>query len=495
MADIDNDNHAEMLVTSYEDAAGWGLQAFEDTLDAWMDTRRTWNQHSYHVTNIEENASIPVFERDNWAVYNNYRVNTERPEDYLPDLTMSLIRDDLSDCPNAVRFTVRVGNGSLGDAPAGVPVAMYDGDPGSGGVLIATQPLPAGLAAGEYVDLTFVWSPAPPPGFYDVFFIVDDDTAGPDMVEECDETNNTCAIIEVPVCTCTAAAGTDAMVCQGGSAVLDGSDSVFAGCPGTVEYRWLESTTIIQDWSTTATCTVTPATSATLTMEVRCVVGADVVCQSSDECTVTVEPLPSAAAGPDETVCLNHAFTLDGRASAFPPCTGAREYRWWEGAALLSGWTAAGTLSIPSATLGLHTYRLEVRCGAFPPCVSQDLVDITVEECPTAVDFGEYGAASSSEGIDVHWTTLTEIETLGFVVEGRERADATPCPLHDGIVPARGSGSAYRFVCRAPGPTEFRIREVVAAGPAAATPFFAVDPGTGPPRRLNRVRGATRTGR
>src|SRR5262249_38061338 len=58
VADIDNDGSAEILVVSSDSIhdgvapIGWTVQAIRDKEDRWIQARRIWNQHTYHVTNV-----------------------------------------------------------------------------------------------------------------------------------------------------------------------------------------------------------------------------------------------------------------------------------------------------------------------------------------------------------------------------------------------------------------------------------------------------------
>ena len=80
VADVDNDGHADIVVSSdlfIQSTGDTGVIVFEDFANKWTRTRRIWNQHSYHVTNINENATIPVHESPHWLVpsLNNFRTN------------------------------------------------------------------------------------------------------------------------------------------------------------------------------------------------------------------------------------------------------------------------------------------------------------------------------------------------------------------------------------------------------------------------------------
>jgi hypothetical protein len=85
VADIDNDGSAEILVASEERGANGPGQnptiptvvAIRDVDDRWIQARRIWNQHTYHVTNVREDATIPQFEEPNWKTLNTFRTNAQ----------------------------------------------------------------------------------------------------------------------------------------------------------------------------------------------------------------------------------------------------------------------------------------------------------------------------------------------------------------------------------------------------------------------------------
>src|SRR5690606_38233690 len=81
VADIDNDGSAEILVVSNESFVGNQtaplIQAIRDVQDRWIQPRRIWNQHTYHVTNVREDGTIPQFEPPSWASLNTYRTNAQ----------------------------------------------------------------------------------------------------------------------------------------------------------------------------------------------------------------------------------------------------------------------------------------------------------------------------------------------------------------------------------------------------------------------------------
>ena len=83
VADIDNDGSAEIVVVSnsYGATASPTVQVIRDREDRWIQARRIWNQHTYHVTNVREDGTIPQFERPSWKFLNTFRTNAQIGED------------------------------------------------------------------------------------------------------------------------------------------------------------------------------------------------------------------------------------------------------------------------------------------------------------------------------------------------------------------------------------------------------------------------------
>ncbi len=66
-ADVDLDGYAEVVVASQRGVRVFGF----DTV--WGPARPLWNQHSYHITNINDDLSVPVNELNSWEIHNTYR--------------------------------------------------------------------------------------------------------------------------------------------------------------------------------------------------------------------------------------------------------------------------------------------------------------------------------------------------------------------------------------------------------------------------------------
>ncbi|CAD7774595.1 Repeat domain in Vibrio, Colwellia, Bradyrhizobium and Shewanella [Candidatus Methanoperedenaceae archaeon GB37] len=78
IADVDNDGHAELVfaVNNYAFPGNTGIEVYGND-ECWPTARCIWNQHTYHITNINDDATVPIVETNNWERYNNYRTQTE----------------------------------------------------------------------------------------------------------------------------------------------------------------------------------------------------------------------------------------------------------------------------------------------------------------------------------------------------------------------------------------------------------------------------------
>jgi hypothetical protein len=85
VADVDNDGSAEIIVVSNcgvtctpsNNPAWKTVQVIRDQQDRWVQARRVWNQHTYHVSNVREDLTIPQVEPHHWETLNTFRVNAQ----------------------------------------------------------------------------------------------------------------------------------------------------------------------------------------------------------------------------------------------------------------------------------------------------------------------------------------------------------------------------------------------------------------------------------
>jgi hypothetical protein len=186
VADVDADGRAELIVVANNSCAIPGNTVrgiFVYGNDAWVGSRAIYNQHTYHVTNVNDDATIPTFEEPTTS----FRKNVASACPYaLPDLTASFLQ--VASVGAAYDLTIRIGNGGANTVPNDVPVTFYDGDPRAGGVPLGTVSTSVYLAPGEFEDVTLTVPATPTTG---TIWVAADDAS--DMIGtlyESDELNN-----------------------------------------------------------------------------------------------------------------------------------------------------------------------------------------------------------------------------------------------------------------------------------------------------------------
>lgn len=203
IVDVDNDNSAEIVVAANNyryranpDIDGnQGIRVLRDVQSRWVRTRRIWNQHTYHVTNINEDGTIPMVEPNNWQTpgLNNYRQNVQGDGLFnAPDLQIEVVSVQAANCAAGVDITLKLINaGDLGIRAGVVNVALSAGAPP---VLIDTITNTEALPPGGSQTLTYTWTTPPAQllgNNFDVRAVIDDDGMGVGRHTECDEDNNT----------------------------------------------------------------------------------------------------------------------------------------------------------------------------------------------------------------------------------------------------------------------------------------------------------------
>ncbi len=223
IVDVNNDGHAEIVVPSndfYIDscptteapdectqarvAAGethgsHGVRAFAAPDRDWVATRRIWNQHTYHVTNVTESGAIPMGERQNWMMngLDNFRQNVQPGARNIPDLTPIELSVDLAECTDAMTLHFRLSNIGWAAVSAGVTAAVYaDGADGSW-IPVGTVRTTRHLLPGESEPLSIRYPLDGRDGYAPVTFRVvagasTDDS--PSVVIECRDDNNDATI-------------------------------------------------------------------------------------------------------------------------------------------------------------------------------------------------------------------------------------------------------------------------------------------------------------
>jgi len=190
VADVDNDGNAEIIVGS--DGYGGnnipGVYVIGDKNDTWAPARGIWNQHSYHVTNINGDGTIPIHEENSWQAHNTYRCNISpipSSPQAAPNLNVSYVRYQKSD--ENSEFLIRIGNSGEILAPANIWISFYNGNPHGGGIFLDRTKTTISLDPGHYEDVSITL----PSAVKDNLWIWgDDDGTGKGQVSECNEEDN-----------------------------------------------------------------------------------------------------------------------------------------------------------------------------------------------------------------------------------------------------------------------------------------------------------------
>ncbi len=211
IVDIDNDGAAEIVVSTNSFECGdqlscvgsntsfSGLQVFGDAQDNWVATRRIWNQHTYHINNVNEDGTVPAQEVESWTDHNSYRLNAQTTVDptAAPDLIIEDTTVQLDGCLAVIRGWVT--NAGAERVGAALDVSFY-ADDGSGRVYLGTSQtqLPLEPGQSERVELRTM---LPAGGPYT--FILAADDSGPNTMDskrECNEDNNEGEVQDSGVC-------------------------------------------------------------------------------------------------------------------------------------------------------------------------------------------------------------------------------------------------------------------------------------------------------
>ena len=164
-----------------------GIQVYRDIKDNWVSSRPIWNQHTYSVTNVNADGTIPKTGdwKKNWttAGLNNYRQNKQGTVKAagFPDLTSKLSVQCMA---NGLKAKVTVCNRGAKPAPSKIKVAVY-----VGGTPACAAVTTGALAPGKCTQVSCMITPKPT-GTIDVKAVADDDGTGKGAIWECDSKNN-----------------------------------------------------------------------------------------------------------------------------------------------------------------------------------------------------------------------------------------------------------------------------------------------------------------
>ncbi|MEP4831561.1 MAG: Ig-like domain-containing protein, partial [Cyclobacteriaceae bacterium] len=168
VADVNNDGQAEIIVTAQE-GNGPGFSGADDYFvvyksanSSWVSSREIWNQHGYHVTNINDDMTIPQYQQDifhpqfggslnGFLVQTTYLDQGGEPTYATSDLvvTASSVDQNCASSNNGLDISMTIQNQGDWKAPRTTPITVYDADPYAGAAnVIDTVHLPVTLEVG-----------------------------------------------------------------------------------------------------------------------------------------------------------------------------------------------------------------------------------------------------------------------------------------------------------------------------------------------------------
>jgi hypothetical protein len=124
IADIDGDGHAEIVVANtaywgaYTQTNYSGVTVFGDADDSWRPGRKIWNEYAYHITNVNDDGSIPRVADVNWDTFNNFRSGDMLAGSGFASVDLTIAEADIceAECDvDTLVVWVNVGNSGAAD--------------------------------------------------------------------------------------------------------------------------------------------------------------------------------------------------------------------------------------------------------------------------------------------------------------------------------------------------------------------------------------------
>ncbi|MBC9229256.1 carboxypeptidase regulatory-like domain-containing protein [bacterium SPL81] len=193
VVDADGDGHADIFY-----GHGNGLIRISSKNKDWANTRNIWNQYNYHVTNINNDLTVPIHEVNSWEAHNTYRANLllDQNATAAADPTASYIRVNDQGGLNKADFTVRIGNAGGKRIAKDLPVSFYrvtaqQAANGEKGTLLGTVLTSKALNGSEYEDVTYRYT-GNLTDFGEIVIVANDvGQSSAIKIQEYTETNNT----------------------------------------------------------------------------------------------------------------------------------------------------------------------------------------------------------------------------------------------------------------------------------------------------------------
>jgi CARDB protein len=203
VADIDGSGRAKILVPNNDVCqfpCSWGntalsgnvgLKALKSPTDKWVNTRSVWNEHTYHVSNVNLDGTLPFPEPLSWAAgqSNSFRQNVQGQGVFSsPDLSICESTVDMTNCATTgATITAVVYNGGAVIAQAGVTVDFFVVLADGSSAHIAQRLTTKALKPGDSESVSAPWFAPPQNQPVTVKAVVDQNA----VIGDCHLDNNT----------------------------------------------------------------------------------------------------------------------------------------------------------------------------------------------------------------------------------------------------------------------------------------------------------------
>lgn len=132
IADVDGDGEVEIAFVNElyggAEAAIEGLTVIGDANHSWQPGRKIWNQHAYHLTNIDDDGSVPAAAAANWKSFNSFRSGHTGPNDGLAVPAVQVIATGPCEggCTDGLRRAfVQVANPGGGETSSTITLEVF----------------------------------------------------------------------------------------------------------------------------------------------------------------------------------------------------------------------------------------------------------------------------------------------------------------------------------------------------------------------------------
>jgi len=171
-------------------------------------------------------------------------------------------------------------------------------------------------------------------------------------------------------------AGADQAICIGQSLAIGGSPTASGG---TAPYTFSWTPTTGLNDATLANPTASPTVTTTYTVEVVDATG----CKSTDQMTITVNPLPTASIGGDDPVNEGSTHTYTATTNAGTPT-----YLWSVTNGTINGSNTGNSVSVTAGSAGTMVVNVTVTDGS-TTCSNSATKNVTVNACTLVANAGD----------------------------------------------------------------------------------------------------------